>query len=243
MLIVDVGSKGGVVPILKNALDKARFITFEPLESSESGDLEEGNLKWGGEGEEEILSNTLVWNKKTNLSFHVCRKIEVSSVFLPNVEFISNFPNPERFDIEDTLTLKADKLDNLISENIDYIKVDAQGASFEILEGSNLHLINYSPMLEVELEFEPIYKNQELFEKTVTMLRDLNYSIIQMELNHWSNRLKHYQNSHVGSTLVWAQVFFAVGPNILKAKNVNLDSRKKIAKALNFDAYADKLSY
>jgi FkbM family methyltransferase len=243
MLIVDVGSKGGVVPILKNALDETRFIAFEPLESSESGDLKEGNFKWGGEGAKEILSNTLVWNKKTNLSFHVCRKREVSSVFLPNVEFISNFLNPERFDIEDTLTLKADKLDNLISEDIDYIKVDAQGASFEILEGAYLHLMNNSPMLEVELEFEPIYKNQKLFEKTTTMLRDLNYSIIHMELNHWANSLKHFQNSHLGSTLVWAQVFFAVDPSVLKAKNVNLDGRRKIAKALKFDSYADKFSY
>ena len=198
MLIVDVGSKGGVVPILKNALDEARLIAFEPLESSESGDLKEGNLKWRGEGAKEILSNTLVWNKKTNLSFHVCRKREVSSVFLPNVEFISNFLHPERFDIEDTLTLKADKLDNLILENIDYLKIDAQGASFEILEGSNLHLMNYSPMLEVELEFEPIYKNQKLFEKTLSMLRDLNYSIIHMELNHWSHSLKHFQSSRAG---------------------------------------------
>ena len=64
-----------------------------------------------------------------------------------------------------------------------------------------------------------------------------------MELNHWSHSLKHFQSSRAGSTLVWAQVFFAVDPIILNAKNVNLDSRRKIAKALKFDAYADKLAY
>jgi len=140
----------------------------------------------------------------------------------------------------DTLELKADKLDNLIDERIDYLKIDVQGASFEVLEGAKNHLQDSVPMLEVELEFEQVYENQKLIEDTIKMLRKYDYNILDMQLHHWASKPNFYNNNNVGSILVWAQVFFGVSPRILEAKEVNFETRKKIAKVLKFDSYEDE---
>jgi FkbM family methyltransferase len=242
MVIVDIGSRGGVIPILKSALPEAKFLDFEPLEETQIGDIKTTNLKRLRAGELATHSNSLVWNKEITIPFYVCKKRELSSVFRPNKEFISNYIDPSRFDIEHVFNIKADKLDNLVNENIDYIKIDAQGASFEILEGAKAHIDRNAPMLEVELEFEPIYKNQKLFEHTLSYLRDFNYNILHMEPHYWAKKRKFYDNKQVGSSLVWAQVFFAASSRSLIDKNVNLETRRKIARVLKFDSYVDELS-
>ncbi len=236
MLYVDIGSSGGINPLFIDSFKGSKFIACDPLDQKSLESLvtieDEG-------GSLEFLGDTLIWDKNETVPFYICQKREVSSIFAPNQKFINEFLHPERFDVVDVLDLPATTLDSLVKDPIDYLKIDVQGASFEVLTGARNQLMSNSPMLEIELEFEQVYENQKLIEDTLTMLRSYNYSILHMELHHWSKKPKFFQNSDVGSALVWAQVFFGVSPHILKSKGVNLDIRKKIAHTLKFYSYED----
>jgi FkbM family methyltransferase len=239
VLYVDIGSSGDINPSFIDAFAGSKFIACDPLDEliieSQKGISRSG-------GALDFIGKTLVWNKKDTLPFYVCQKREVSSVLKPNEQFISKFLNPERFNIVDTLEYQADKLDNLLNDRIDYLKIDVQGASFEVLEGAKKHLQDSAPMLEVELEFEQVYKNQKLIEDTTKMLRKYDYNILNIQLHHWATKPRYYKNNNVGSILVWAQVFFGVPLRTLEAKSVDIEVRKKLAKVLKFDSYEDDLN-
>lgn len=236
MLYVDIGSSGGINPLFIDSFKGSKFIACDPLDQKS---LESLVAIEDGGGSLEFLGETLIWDKNETVPFYICQKRDVSSIFTPNQKFIDKFLHPERFNVVEVLDLPANTLDGLVEDQIDYLKIDVQGASFEALTGAKNQLTENSPMLEIELEFEQVYENQKLIEDTLTMLRNFNYSILHMELHHWSKKPQYFQNSDVGSTLVWAQVFFGVPPHILKSKGVNLEIRKKIAHTLKFYSYED----
>jgi hypothetical protein len=68
---------------------------------------------------------------------------------------------------------------------IDYLKVDTQGAELSILKGAG-DLLDSARVLEVEVEFNPIYKGQPLFSDVDTFLRDKGF--VLWKLSH----LVHY---------------------------------------------------
>ena len=96
-------------------------------------------------------------------------------------------------------------------------------------------------MLEIELEFESVYEKQKLISDTLLFLRSYNYQILHIKLHHWAKKPHYYQNSKVGSVLVWAEVFLGVPTHILKLKGINLEIRKKIARTLKFYSYEEDL--
>ena len=67
-------------------------------------------------------------------------------------------------------------INNLLSDlninNLDYLKIDTQGAELEILKG----LGNYRPLLiKIEAHFFSMYKNVPSWHKLVNYLYELNY--------------------------------------------------------------------
>jgi len=235
MLYVDIGSSGGINPLFIESMKGAKFIALDPLDQDSLKSLRSTKES----GSSQLILENLIWDKNETVPFHICRKREVSSIFAPNRKFIDKFQYSDRFDVVDTIMLQANTLDSLVKDPIDYLKIDVQGASFEVLTGARNQLTENVPMLEIELEFEEVYKNQKLIADTLTMLRNCNYNILHMELHHWAKKAQYFQNSDVGSTLVWAQVFLGASPHTLKSKGVNLEIRKKIAHTLKFYSYED----
>jgi FkbM family methyltransferase len=235
MLYVDIGSAGGINPLFIESIEKAKFIAVDPLGQDSPKSLRA--IKESGSSQ--LIVENLIWDKTEMVPFHICRKREVSSIFAPNRKFIDKFQHSERFDVVDTIMLQANTIDNLVKDPIDYLKIDIQGASFEALNGARNQLIENVPMLEIELEFEEVYENQKLIADTLKLLRIYDYNILHMELHHWAKKLQYFQNSDVGSTLVWAQVFLGASPHTLKSRGVDLEIRKKIAHTLKFYSYED----
>jgi hypothetical protein len=66
------------------------------------------------------------------------------------------------------------KLDTLIKvENIDFIKIDVEGAELLVLQGAEKVLIKNKPVLLVEL-----WEDTENALKVMSFLKDLNYELV-----------------------------------------------------------------
>ena len=127
-----------------------------------------------------------------------CLKKNIS--FLDNVKVldygISNFNGKQRFNFSGPRTgltssvkvsnqktnkhivEKVQKLDSLIDiDNIDFIKIDVEGAELSILEGAKNVIIKNKPVLLIEL-----WENTENALKIMTFLKDLNYEFVQRHI-------------------------------------------------------------
>ena len=68
------------------------------------------------------------------------------------------------------IKLKVNSLDNIENFKPDFIKLDTQGSELEILKGSKKNL-NECIGLEVEVEFQKMYENQNLFNEVFDFLK------------------------------------------------------------------------
>jgi FkbM family methyltransferase len=160
--IVDIGASGGVDSRWKKFTSYCRTVLFEP------DPREFENLKLGTD-ENTIILNTAISDSSGEKDLHLCRRQKNSSVYLPNFDLLKKFADPERFDVLKTVKVNTDTIDNQMRENcideIDFIKIDAQGHELPILKGSE-NILEKVIGLQVEVEFAPIYADQPLLVKS-----------------------------------------------------------------------------
>ena len=90
--------------------------------------------------------------------------------------------NFDNYKVTRSIEIECDTLDNQLSElnikNLDYLKVDTQGAELEILKG----LGKYRPLLlKIETHFFSMYKNAPSWHKLINFIGDLNYVLIDLK--------------------------------------------------------------
>lgn len=127
------------------------IILFEPDQRSY-----ESLIKKGYDVYPKALFSSL--GKKT---LNLTRKPECSSFYEPNLTFLKNFPDPDRWDIIDQIEIDVDTLDSF-QLNIDFLKLDTQGSELDILVGSE-NTLKKTLGMEIEVSFTQIYKGQPLF--------------------------------------------------------------------------------
>jgi len=107
--------------------------------------------------------------------FHVTRHPMCSSLYEPNTELISLYNNfevayPERVIEIDTVSLDCFSRVNHI-DNIDFIKIDVQGAELDVFRGGVSALENVLALV-AEVEFIPHYLGQPLFGDVCSFLSE-----------------------------------------------------------------------
>ena len=85
LMIVDIGASGGIDSRWGNITSSYRGILFEP----DPREFEKLKIKEGGKS---IVLNTALSDSTQTLNFHLCEKQEVSSVYIPNINFLRLFP-------------------------------------------------------------------------------------------------------------------------------------------------------
>jgi len=168
--ILDIGaaalSPDRFAPLLDKG--KARLTGFEPNQT-ELAKLQANNSNnlylpyFLGDGNRHI--------------FYVTRYPGCSSLYLPDPGVIDRFAtisagsSTGNFHVADTMEVQTTRLDDVkLSAKPDYIKLDIQGAELMVLE-NGLETISETVVLETEVEFLPLYKNQPLFGDIQTYLR------------------------------------------------------------------------
>jgi FkbM family methyltransferase len=100
--------------------------------------------------------------------FHRCRYNGCSSLYKPNARLIDLFTSigaskNGNFEVLGTTEITTKRLDDI--EEItacDFLKIDVQGAELDVLEGA-VRTLSGTAVVELEVEFVPIYEGQPLF--------------------------------------------------------------------------------
>ena len=221
-----MGASGGIHSRWKNFNDSCKVILFEP-DSREFESLKMSKNK------NEIVLNTALSDFSQTIDFNLCEKQEVSSAYLPNHNFLTLFPEPERWRVLKTIRIKADTLDNSLKKSnikdLDFIKIDTQGYELKILNGSVENLDKVIG-LELEVEFAPLYENQPLFGDVDSFVRSFGFELFDIQRYYWKRKAIKNTGVKKGQLVFGNALYFRSPENLLKMNNI---SEKKILRAIN----------
>ena len=116
-------------------------------------------------------------NKNHSKSLFITKGIYQTSVLKPNFSFLNKFKDVNRYKIIKKVELKAKKLDKIIINNPDFIKIDVQGYNYEVLQGSNKTL-NNTIGIDIEVDFQQIYEKEKLYGKINDFLITKDFEFI-----------------------------------------------------------------
>lgn len=143
--------------------------------------------------------------------FYVTRKREVSSLKKPNDEVIGSFFDPARFQIINTTRHLVTTINQMCLEHeiekVDYLKIDTQGNALETLRGAS-NILPGVQTLMVELEVLELYERQALFEDSVSFLRGLGFSIVDMRPIYWKRGGNEFDLQDKGQLAFFNVLFF-----------------------------------
>ena len=183
IVLVDVGAHGGLQKNWLNAKEYLQVIGFEP--NKESYD----QLICSEDNKQITYFNSGLYDKNTEVDLNISNEVGCSSVYEADLSFISDFPFKEDFTSNKSCTMSVDKLDDLLKsksiDEVDFIKIDAQGTELSILKGSQRIIEDTVFGLEIEVEFVEIYKKQPTFSDVDNFTREKGFYLFDLQLYYW----------------------------------------------------------
>lgn len=189
--LIDIGAAGDIEPRWKSVSRHLNYIGFEPDERSRKELINNSYCKsW-------VIYPNVLWDKKTNKKINFTKRPKASSFYVPNFNFVNLFPDAERLTVQNTISLNTITLDSLQIPNIDFIKLDIQGAELNVLKGANESLNNCIG-LKVEVEFLQTYKDIPLYGEIVDYLKTKDFEFIDfIHLCRWERK----EHSNLGQCI------------------------------------------
>lgn len=197
---IDIGSIGGLPLPWRNHPELINYIlNFEPNSEVERT-------------ENSITYNTAVWESDSELPFYIYKGLNAtgSSLFKQNYNYVrdhwdelkSRGPKNladtwfDRSSPVETKVLQCRSLDNILSEeaqkiSFDFLKIDAQGAEFNILKGAHQFLNNDCVGLHLELFLIPLYEGIALLDEVKEFLESYGFELVKKFPVHGSFDSQH----------------------------------------------------
>lgn len=215
-VIVDVGARWGVADRWASLAPDVRVFGFDP-------DVEECERlnREARETGDEISRYVPVALGPTDTESILYATVEpaCSSLYPPRAELAATFDELRCIGLvgQDTVGLRT--LDDWCTSNgvdhVDVIKLDTQGAELGVLEGAT-SILRTVQMMEIEVEFNPLYEGQPLFGDVDAFAR--RHGFVLWRLDH----LVHYSNGPFGATPMEARAFYDSIPHISAARGGQL---------------------
>jgi FkbM family methyltransferase len=170
----DIGSEGGFN--IDAGLNQKYINNFIPI-MSEPREIESKNKNF---------TSKAFWSSKGKKILYVTGKNPSgSSFYIPDevgFSFHTDKKGFKEYQVTDKILVKTTTISHYLNElnikNIDYLKIDTQGAELEILKG----LGKFRPLLaKVEVQIIPLYKNVPSWTELVDLMRKYNYIVIDQE--------------------------------------------------------------
>ena len=215
LTFVDIGASIQIIPRWKRIhKDNLNYILFEPNKK----EIKKLKLNKKYYSKYKIYESALS-NKKQNINLNITKGIYQTSVLKPDMKFLNQFRNADRYQITNKIKIKANRLDSFKIKDVDFIKIDTQGYNYEILEGS-IKTLKDTLGVETEVEFTKLYTNQKLFGDVNKILIKNNFDFIDFTvLKRWNR----YNNSNYGQC-IFSNALFLKKPRLI----LNLDKKKII---------------
>ena len=133
----------------------------------------------------------------TEQTLKVCRAPGMTSLLEPDMELLTHFHGFDDWAIvEERLPIQTHRLDDIEEiSDIDFIKIDTQGAEYQIIEAGQKKITNAVAM-HVELSFKPIYHGEKSFAEVDLLVNKLGFSLHTMaQINRRAFRPMIFNNS------------------------------------------------
>ena len=213
VVLVDIGAAGEVEPRWKPFTNSLNYVGFEPDERTRK--IIRNQSKYFKTYQ--ILPHALS-NKFSRLKFNLCKKPQVSSLYQPNFPFLDKFPDPKRFEIEETVSVDCIPLDSIGLPRIDFLKIDIQGAENDVLKGATSTLDSILG-LELEVEFLELYKGQPLFGDICKTLSEHNIEFMDfVSLARWERKAHNLYGQ-----CIFGDALFLRSPETLIDKSLDVE--------------------
>lgn len=208
--LLDIGARGGMQwPWTLIDQQNLSTILVEP-------DPEEAtNLKNSFKNSKQEISvlSIALWSKKARLNLNLTKSPGASSVYEPNIDFLKQFPDITRFEIEKKIEFDTTTIDTLVDsgeiKTIDFAKIDVQGAELDILKGGESHFKSNLVGLEVEIEFAHLYKDQPLFNDVDSFVRNqLGLELWDIKKSYWKYENGRLQKGPAKGRLVFGDALY-----------------------------------
>ncbi|OGH61758.1 MAG: hypothetical protein A3I06_15785 [Candidatus Lindowbacteria bacterium RIFCSPLOWO2_02_FULL_62_12] len=141
-----------------------------------------------------------------------------SSLRMPNPAFVRRY-GMKGYELNQTIPLKTRSLDSVIFDLLgggdpwgEFLKIDCQGGTHEILEGAERTLAERTVAIFAEVEFFEMYAGEKLFSEVELFLRNRGFSFYGFELHFRSSRLLDKRTSAGRERTFWADAVFFKDP-------------------------------
>ncbi len=180
-VLVDVGVRWGFEPRWEALAGAARLIGFD-ADEDECDVLRRHHP--GGTFVAAALSDTA-----GSATLHVTEEPASSSLLEPDAEVIARRRGMETMREARRATITTTTLAEWAAaagvERVDALKLDVQGAELAVLRGAGA-LLDHVRVLDLEVEFNPIYRAQPLFADIDAFLRERGFALWRLgELTHY----------------------------------------------------------
>lgn len=201
--VVDVGVRGGINSRWNLLSQNIKVLGFEP-------DLEECKRLNKGAGNNHTYFPIALYNKEGTIEINITRSPAASSIYLPNFSLMDRFPNSDDLKTVKLIEVQCNTLDRILRLNniqdVDFLKIDTQGSELQILQGASETLQKSIFGVDIEVEFSQLYENQPLFADVDIYLRDLGFSLFDINLARLKR--KKYSNVYSKGQVLWAHVLY-----------------------------------
>jgi len=126
--LLDIGARDGIGwpwSSVKGVYLDVMLVEPDPVEAKL---LEE-------QGQGKVIPYAL-WNEETELTLYINYSVGTSSVFKPNISFLQQFEDAQRFEAREEIIIKTKTIDTLAQnkeiDSIDFTKIDVQGGELAI---------------------------------------------------------------------------------------------------------------
>lgn len=205
--VVDVGARGGFESHWSFYGAQVELIGFEP-------DAEEcEKLNQQASVSRHRYFPVALHQDKGKRPFFVTVYPSSSGFYRPDAEFVKRFPWDDTLTVKYVVEIETTDLDSFLAEGdvsyVDFIKLDVEGAEFDVLKGAEKVLRSSVIGLSVEVEFVPVHESQPLFRDVDQYLNSLGFILYDLQLHRHSRRTLSV-NPHSGTQgqVTWAQAVY-----------------------------------
>ena len=204
---IDIGARGGVSELVRPIASKTAVLGFEPdrAEAARLKSSHEANPHWHAF---EIETTAVAGNKGEREFFETARGLN-SSLLRPSADFAQRYQVPG-FAVDRVRPCEVDTLDSLLFTKRDdvlpygeLLKIDAQGAELEILQGSSRLLSERTVAIICEVSFCELYEQQPLFGDVAKYLGERGFDFYGFQA--LSHRASHLRHLNLQSSNSWIQ--------------------------------------
>lgn len=176
------------------------------------------------------ILQTALWSSDCKKILHITGDPDSSSFFKSNHRYIDRLPDQEPLATRSSIEVEAKALDNIplpIPGGLDVIKLDIQGAELDALRGGEGIIRKGVLAVIIEVAFVQIYENAPLFSDIDVFMRNLGFSLFDIDLRRWQRRhlAKTFDRLRVGQ-VTWADVLYMRDPTVGGAMPCSADQRR-----------------